>query len=121
MDLTNLLIDEFILGRVGNLSDDNQVIVDAVQEYLGDWYSFIDISRQKCKDMYVSMRFRGKQLTWRDLPQDWWDEGNLGPYNYPTDFGACCFLAPHLNLDPTNWNITYEEMYHGLEADAKNG
>ena len=121
MDLTNLLINEFILGRVGNLSDDNQVIVDEVKEYLGDWYSFIDISRQKCKDMFISMRFRGKQLTWRDLPQDWWDEENLGPFNYPTDFGACCFLAPHLNLDPTNWNITYEEMYHGLEADAKNG
>jgi hypothetical protein len=121
MTLTNLLINEFILGREGNISDDNQIIVDNVKEYLGHWYSFIDLSRQKCKDMFISMKFRGKQITWSDLPQDWWYEWNQGPYNYPTDFGACCFFAPHLNLDPTNHNITVEEMYHGLEADAKNG
>ena len=121
MTSTNLLIDEFILGREGNISDDDQIIVDEVKEFLGHWYSFIDLSRQKCKDMFISMSFRGKQITWSDLPQDWWDEWNQGPYNYPTDFGACCFLAPHLNLDPTNPNITVEEMYHGLEADAKNG
>ena len=43
-DLTNLLFNEFILGRVGNLSDDDQIIVDHVKETLGNWWSFHDLS-----------------------------------------------------------------------------
>ena len=120
MDLTNVLINEFILGRQGNLSQEYEDVVTRVKDMLGGWWSFSDWSRQKCKDLFISMSFRGKQLTWKDLP-DWWYESDLGPYQYPTDFGACCFLAPHLNLEPTNWNLTYTQMYHDLVADALNG
>ena len=119
--LTDLLVKEFILGRIGNLSEEHEEFVNKIKAMLGHDYTFNDWSRQKCKDLFMSISFRGKSLTWRDLPQEWWYESDLGPYVYPTDFGACCFLAPHLNLEPTDWNKSYEEMYHGLEADALNG
>ena len=120
MEKTNLLVNEFILGRQGNISEDHQVVVDNVKDMLG-WWTFHDYSRQKCKDMFISMKFRGKKITWSDLPQDWMSEFDFGPYLYPTDFGACCFLAPHLNLDAYDPNQTVAQMYHELEADAKNG
>ena len=88
---------------------------------IGHDFTFNEWSRQKCKDLFMSIKFRGKLLTWRDLPQDWHLESDLGPFVYATDFGACCYLAPHLNMEPTDWNKTYIEMYHGLEADALNG
>ena len=122
MTLTNLLINEYMIGRVGNLSDDDQLFLDNVKQIMNSkWSTFIDLSRQKCKDAFISMRFRGKQITWRDLPQDWTFEFEFGPYLYPTDFGSCCFLAPHLNLEEKDPNKTVAELYHGLEANSRNG
>ena len=124
MTLTNLLINEYMIGRVGNLSDDDQLFLDNVKQIMNstsEWSTFNDLSRQKCKDAFISMRFRGKQITWRDLPQDWSFETEFGPYLYPTDFGSCCFLAPHLNLEEKDPNKTVAELYHGLEADSRNG
>ena len=40
---------------------------------------------------------------------------------YPTDFGSCCLLVPHLHFQPRPANKTNDELYHKLEADAKNG
>ena len=48
------------------------------------------------------------------------DDGELGPFLYPTDFGACCLFTPHLNMEPTDWNLTFAEMYHDLVANALN-
>ena len=121
VELTDMLINEFILGRIGNISEEHQKIVTKIKEMIGHDFTFNEWSRQKCKDLFMSIKFRGKLLTWRDLPQDWKLESDLGPFVYATDFGACCYLAPHLNLLPTDWNKTYIEMYHGLEADALNG
>ena len=53
--LTNLLMNEFFLGRVGNLSDEHQLFVDNVSQILGD---FTDSSHQRCKDMFIRMKFR---------------------------------------------------------------
>ena len=121
IESTNILINEFIHGRQEDLTADQENIVNEVKEKIGSDWSFSDWSRQKCKNLFISMSFRGRTLTWKDLPQDWEDEMDLGPYLYPTDFGACCFLAPHLNLEATNWNLSYTEMYHELIADSLNG
>ena len=122
IELTDLLINEFILGRMGNLSEEHKQTIDRVKQRLGPDFTFNEWSRQKCKDLFISTKFREKMITWRDVPQDWQNlEGDPGPYIYATDFGACCYLCPHLNLDPWDWNKTYAEMYHGLEADALNG
>ena len=109
--LTNLLINEFFLGRVGNLSDEHQLFVDDVSQILGN---FTDSSHQRCNDMFIGMKFRGKELTWRF-------EEYFVPYLYPTDFGACCFFTPHFLLEQYDPNKTIAELYHGLKADSKNG
>ena len=121
IELTNTLINEFIQGRRGNLTQDQEKIISKVKNKIGKSRRFFDWSRQKCKDLFISMSFRGRTLTWKDLPQNWRAEWDIGPTLYATDFGACCFLAPHLNLEPTNWNLTYGEIYHGLIADSLTG
>ena len=121
IELTNTLINEFIQGRQGNLTQDQEKIISKVKNKIGKSRRFFDWSRQKCKDLFISMSFRGRTLTWNDLPQNWKAEWDIGPALYATDFGACCFLAPHLNLEPNNWNLTYEEIYHGLIADSLTG
>ena len=117
----NTLTNEFIQGRQENLTLDQKNIIDKVKNKIGNIWSFSAWSRQKCKDLFISMSFRGRTLTWNDLPQNWTEELYHGPYLYSTDFGACCFFAPHLNFEPTNLNFTGEEIYHSLIADSLNG
>ena len=71
VELTDLLIREFILGRVSNLSEYHEAVVNYVKDKIGEYvgYSFSDWSFQKCKDLFISMKFRGKTLTWKELPQ----------------------------------------------------
>ena len=52
-------------------------------KYTGE-YTFTDRSRQKCKDLFVSISFRGKRLTWRDLPQNGREERDHGLQIYNT-------------------------------------
>ena len=80
-------------------------------------------TRQECKNMFVSMNFREKFLTWRNLPYDEHTHENIGPSFYPTDFGACCLFVPHVDfegLDKTK-NLTKSEQWSALNADSLNG
>ena len=48
----------------------------------------------------------------------------MSPGDYPTDYGSCCFLVPHLDLKPwkdVSANKTTIEIYHGIVADTLNG
>ena len=38
-----------------------------------------------------------------------------------TDFGACCFFVPYLQFDPFPWDTPFDELFHGLKSEAKNG
>ena len=81
-------------------------------------------SRQECKDLFISMSFQGKFLTWRNLSSDRWEKIDwnlIGPTYCPTDFGACCTFVPHSDFEPAKKNLSYEEKYHSLKADAQNG
>ena len=62
--------------------------------------------------MYITL-FKGKSLTWKD--------GMLGPIFYPTDFGSCCILVPHLYFHMHSGNKSVAELYHELDATALNG
>ena len=110
---TNLLFDEFLKGRQQNLSKDEEIIINEVKENIEmeKGNSFIERSRQKCKNLFISVNFRGMKLIWYQI-----DETTLGPIYYPTDFGSCCLLVPHLDLKPKNENQTTEEMYHYLKV-----
>ena len=73
--------------------------------------------------MTSKKNFLGKNLTWKQLPQDWKDESEFGPYNINTDFGACCKFIPHLNFEPFDLSSSIDaiEEFHQLNADARNG
>ena len=115
-------MNEFIKGRQGNLSIADEGFVNEIKETLSfdEGYSFLDLSMQFCKNLFISISFQGKKLSWNQLPP----EGETtGPYTYPTDFGSCCLLVPHLHLRPyTDFeNMTTYEMHHNLKADTLNG
>ena len=115
-------MNEFIKGRQGNLSKVDEVFVNEIKEQLSfdEGYTFLDWSMQSCKNIFISISFRGKKLTWNQLPSK---GGTFGPLTYPTDFGSCCLLVPHLHLTPYSdfENMTLYEIYHELKADTLNG
>ena len=106
--------DHWMYRYVGNaLYDDTGLGVSIIPKF----------SRQSCKDLFMSIKFRGQSMTWKDFPADKSleeDFASIGPNYYPTDFGACCLFVPHLDFKVKE-NISYEEMYGKLIADAKNG
>ena len=108
-------------GHQGNLSKADRVFVNEIKEklYIDQGWSFPDWSMQACRNLFISIRFRGMELTWSQLPP----EETFGPDTYPTDFGLCCCLAPHLHLRPYSEieNMTVYEKWHGLKADTLNG
>ena len=112
-------MNEFIKGHQGSLSKADEVFVNEIKETLSldEGYSFRDWSMQSCRNLFISISFRGKKLTWNPEP------GISGPYTYPTDFGSCCLLVPHLHLRPYSdfENMTIYEIHHDLKADTLNG
>ena len=122
IERTNILLNEFIRGRDGNLSQADELFVDEITEALGidRGYSFLSRSMQLCTNMFISITFQGMNLSWNQLPPE---EGTIGPTSYPTDFGSCCYLVPHLDLRPNSEfeNMTIKELYHDLKADTLNG
>ena len=87
VELTNVLKNEFVLGRQGKLSPEHENLVNQIKDLVGPNLTFSNWSRQKCKDLFINVSFRGKYLTWRELPKDWKKEKDMGPFKYPTDFG----------------------------------
>ena len=112
---TDALIKEFKLGYKGTASPLHRQTVAKIDNISSEnsWYSFSYESSQKCKDVFISLSFRGKSLTWKDLGE----MSEVGPWDYPTDFGECCLLMPHVGFDPYN----PEQNLHDLNADALNG
>ena len=80
VEKTNVLIKEFITGYNETLTESHHDLRDDVLDFVYFGYSFQDYSRQKCKNMFVSMDFRGKTLTWKELPSNWYQEGELGNF-----------------------------------------
>ena len=81
-------------------------------------------TRQRCRNLFTSMSFQGKNLIWKDIPFKDQYHPNIGPSYFPTDFGACCLFVPHIDFegfDPTIENITYVEKKHELVTTALNG
>ena len=85
--------------------------------------SFTLKTRQSCKNLFISMSFQDKSLSWREVGNDFSHQA-IGPSYYPTDFGACCLFVPHIDFEgfnPAKENVTYGEKYHNLIATALNG
>ena len=111
----NYYFDHFIGSRGKDNSDD--------QDFIGISVMTKD-TRQVCNDLFISISFRGKVLSWRDFTDKKGEDSKfrtLGPAFYPTDFGACCLFVPHIDFETFGENISFIEKYHGLDADSLNG
>ena len=69
LNKTNDLLDEFIFGYRGNVSEEHMKNVEEVKDYVNwwnqfgssnfSWLSFSHLSSQKCENLFISMSFRG--------------------------------------------------------------
>ena len=117
---TDVLIEEFLVGREHNLTQKEEKFVNFVKKKLGK-KDFKYHSRQYCKHLFISIIFQGMNLTWKEISHESGEKRKIGPMYHPTDYGSCCLLVPHLDLKPINESITTEEMYRDLKAVAVNG
>ena len=101
--LTNLLMDHFIGGHNENINQDDKLFINKTIETLGidSSTTFLSKSRQKCQNLFISLSFQGKQLKWRHI-----NDLTMGPMHYPTDFGSCCLLVPHIDFEPFQTHLT---------------
>ena len=57
--LTRMLVKEFMEGHDEDFIPEHDEIITKIKNLLGD-YSFLEWSRQKCKNLFISVNFRGK-------------------------------------------------------------
>ena len=127
VQFTNILLEEFLVGRKSNLSQVDATNIKKIEELLKIRdpkfpisKTFLEFSRQKCRDLFIHISYKDKTLAWSDLIPD--NEYELGPYLYNTDYGMCCFLAPHVNMKRfSKWSKSWAELYHHINAEAHNG
>ena len=126
--IKDILNKEFIVGHQENFTQEYESLLDKFKAWLSleTRYSFRDWTRQFCNTAFIGLRYRGKHLSWNQFDHyDWEKEGN-GPKYFPTDFGSCCQLVPHLYFDHMNSNRTlenktFEETWFDMKGHALNG
>ena len=113
--LMELMMKEFFVGRTNNVSLEDEKVINKI------FASNHDNIRQLCRDLFIHIKFQGKELSWSDL--DPTDEWKLGPHQLTTDQGeSCCFLGPYMTMEPIDWTKTnIIEIYHNGKAEAKQG
>ena len=115
-------------GLYNNVKGTNKMLMpwlgsEGHADFLGAG-SLTRTTRQRCNNLFISMSFQGKSLTWRNLPpENEHTHHAIGPSFYPTDFGACCLFVPHADFEgfDLSKNVTSGEYYHGLDAETLNG
>ena len=135
VNLTDILFKEFVLGNKENLTENATKLVDSIKDFLknssepmdfanttqlnliGIYFSeaFSHYAAQPCRDLFVSIKFQGKTLYWNDF------DTSVGPWYTNTDYGTCCFVSPHLNMNPIDWSLGDIKIFHELKAEAKHG
>ena len=116
---TEAIVHDFLMSQekidVENDLDNAVFGVSIMTEY----------ERQSCRNLFISMSFRGKFLNWKNLLVNKGEEKNnfngIGPTYYPTDFGACCLFVPHLDFHGVQKNQSLDKTYFDLKADAQHG
>lgn len=103
-------------GTAKNFSDEAQANLTLIKNKLGSKNPG-KYGRQHCENFFISMRFQKFKRSWNEIP----NATHGQPWFVGTDQGACCFLTPYLFSGQGSSNITMEEMYHDLQAPAKQG
>ena len=57
-DATDNLMKEFIDGRNGNKSQQEEAEIKQVNDFIGPDYSFMQFSRQKCRDLFIQISYQ---------------------------------------------------------------
>ena len=57
-DATDNLMKEFIDGRNGNKSQQEEAEIKQVNDFIGPDYSFLQFSRQKCRDLFIQISYQ---------------------------------------------------------------
>ena len=57
-DATDNLMKEFIDGRNVNKSQQEEAEIKQVNDFIGPNYSFMQFSRQKCRDLYIQISYQ---------------------------------------------------------------
>ena len=80
-----------MVGYQGNVSKKEENTVKKIRKYLDlDKWSFDIWTSQKCKYLFISLRFREKSLTWKEIPKPLHDSNDptdmysIGPSFFPT-------------------------------------
>ena len=111
------LINEYIEGHSGNVPQNQEEAVAEFKKSHSLHGPFFKQSSQSCENLLMSVNFRGKHYSWKNYTRYYGNE-----FDYPTDFGFCCFFVPHLFFEPLNTtNASYGELFLGLNATARNG
>ena len=90
--LTEALMKEFVVGRAGDIDPEDEKIVKKIKESLGT-KSFLDASRQNCRNLFIKMKFKGRTLSWSDLPAT--DNWVLGIVIKNINFSTFLKCSPH--------------------------
>ena len=72
IEKTDALIKQFFTGSNETLTEDDKEITKKVNEMIEGYssYPIHAFSRQQCRDMFISAEFRGKTITWKEMPRD---------------------------------------------------
>ena len=57
-DAVENLMKEFIDGRNGNKSQQEEAEIKQVNDFIGTDYSFLQFSRQKCRDLLIQISYQ---------------------------------------------------------------
>ena len=109
------LVEEYLKGHDYDFSLEDKQLLDYANDRIDlateNWY-------QSCRDLFLSMEFNGKHLTWDQVdPFDY----ILGGMYLGMDFGPCCIFVPELNIDRSHENESYIEQFHKTDFKAKHG
>ena len=76
----NVLIKQFFTGSNETLNKADQNLTDRINEKLSYYgtYPVHAFSRQACRDMFKSIEFRGRSITWNEMPSYRFYEVDIG-------------------------------------------
>ena len=112
---TDLLINEYVIGRDYKLSTDQDEILQELKENLNG--SFKDESFQRCNNLLLSITYQKKTLTWRDFLIS---KDGYSPFSFNTDYGICCRFTPQV-LETTYYLNKYPYVDYTASQGESNG
>lgn len=106
----NALYDEYITGHAQqHLEPEADAMLQTIQWLktvdLKRNTSITDFTRQYCENLFVQVEYDGTGMYWREMKLK-----SVGPFLYGTDYGACCYFCPQVDLKVWPSSATYVQV-----------